>query len=68
MGLGTHQNLSSLVGKQPRKVDLPFRTDVCRLGQSTVASELGSDGKVVKVDLKVMNFYIKQVVKKNEMI
>ena len=35
--LGTHQILSSLVGKQPRKVDLPFRTDVCRLGQATVA-------------------------------
>ena len=27
---------STLVGKQLRKVDLPFRTDVCRLGQATV--------------------------------
>ena len=26
--LGTHQILSSLVGKKPRKVDLPFRTAV----------------------------------------
>ena len=39
--LGTRQILSSLVGKQPRKVDLPFRTDVCRLGQATVPMERG---------------------------
>jgi len=37
--LGTHQFLSSLVGKQPRKLDLPFRTDVCRLGQATVVRD-----------------------------
>jgi len=30
--------VSSLVGKQPRKVDLPFRMDVCHLGQATVCS------------------------------
>ena len=34
--LGPHQILSSFVGKQPRKMDLPFRTDICRLGQATV--------------------------------
>ena len=39
--LGTRQILSSLVGKQPRKVDLLFRTDVCRFGQATVPMERG---------------------------
>ena len=33
---GTRQYFSSLVGKQPRKVYLPFRKDVFRLGQLTV--------------------------------
>ena len=29
--LGACQTLSSLVEKQPRKVDLPFMTDICHL-------------------------------------
>ena len=27
---------STVADREPRKVDLPFRTDVCRLGQATV--------------------------------
>ena len=34
--LCTHKIVSGLVGKQPRKVDAPFRTETCCLGQVTV--------------------------------
>ena len=35
-GPSSHRTSSTLVGKQQRKVDLPFRTDICHLGQATV--------------------------------
>ena len=52
--LRSRKKISSLVGKQPRKVHLPFRTDVCRLGQATVASSQALDCNSIKsgVELK----------------
>ena len=34
--------VSRLVGKQPRKVDLPFMMDLCQLGQATVSVAVGT--------------------------
>ena len=45
---------SILVGKQLRKVDLPFRTEVCCLGQATVITARVVEEKVLSV--AIFNF------------
>ena len=58
--LSIHQILSSRFGKRPRKVDVPFRTDVCHLGQATVVLPF-KGGRSMRMELLCLCKYYRML-------